>query len=232
MSNPSVERYEPPSSAPAPSETGLEVPVLGGTLGASLYTSPNPRAAIIVAFPSAIARLSSAERFAAHELAESGFTTLLVDLLLEDEDAVRTGAHVDVGLQSARLRWVTQWVATQPQWRHLPLGLVGVECCGAAALVATANDASFTLAVVIRGGNPDMAGRALVQSVLPTLFLVAPGDSLEMTAHQRAAGLFPQRALEIVPSQSRRFSEGPALDRATALSAAWFTRWLCPSFPT
>ncbi len=208
----------------------VEVPVARCNLGGLLFVPPNPRAAVIIAHPSGISRLSRRERFVAGSLACAGFTTLLVDLLTEEEDEVREGAHDDVPLLADRLLCAGRWLNSVGGAADLPLGYFGVGNGSAAALVATAIEPTGVLAVVSRGGRPDYAGASLLLTRVPTLFVVAGSDPHELSANRAACGLSPHRRLEVVPSSGGSFLEGEALDRVTTLSAAWFTHWLDPVF--
>lgn len=211
-------------------DRAVEVPAARSTLSALLYVPPQPRAAVIIAHPSGISRLSRRERFVAGSLARAGFTTLLIDLLTEEEDEVREGAHADVPLLADRLLCAARWLTTAPGGEGLPLGYFGVGTGAAAALVATAIEPSRVLALVSRGGRPDYAGASLLLTRVPSLFIVAGNDAHELAANRAACGLSPHRRLDVVPSAGGSFLEGEALDRVTTLSAAWFTHWLDPVF--
>ena len=211
-------------------DRAVEVPVAHCQLGGLMFVPPNPRAAVIVAHPSGISRLSRRERFVASSLARVGFTTLLVDLLTEEEDAVREGAHADVPLLADRLLCAGRWLATEGGAGDRPLGYLGVGNGAAAALVATAIEPNRVLAVVSRGGRPDYAGASLLLTRVPSLFIVTGNDAHELAANRAACGLSPHRRLDVVPSAGGSFLEGEALDRVTTLSAAWFAHWLDPIF--
>lgn len=209
----------------------VEVPVTRGTrLGALLYLPPSPRGAVIMAQPSGIGRLNRRERFIASSLARVGFLTLLVDLLTEEEDEVREGAHADVPLLADRLLATARWLGTYGASTRLPLGYLGVGAGAAAALVATAIEPQRVLAVVSRGGRPDYAGASLLLTRVPSLFIVTGADARELAANRAACGFATQRRLEVIPSPGGAFLESEALDRMTALSVAWFSHWLDPIF--
>ena len=160
----------------------VEVPLTRGSLGALLYVPPSPRGAVLIAQPSGIGRLSRQERFGAHSLARAGFTTLLVDLLTEEEDAVREGAHTDVPLLADRLLCAARWLGAMTR---LPLGYLGVGTAAVAALVAAATEPARVLAVVSRGSRPDHAGASLLLTRVPSLFIVAGNDPTETRRQSR-----------------------------------------------
>ena len=223
---------EPVTTAMRPpiDDRAVDVPVPLGNLGALMYLPPNPRGAIIIAHPSGIGRLSRRERFVAASFARAGFLTLLVDLLTEEEDAVREGAHGDVPLLADRLLATARWLGSYGASSRLPLGYLGVGTGAAAALVATAIEPKRVQAVVSRGSRPDYAGASLLLTRVPSLFIVDGRDAQELAANRAACGMSPYRRLEVVPSRGGRFTEGEALDRLAALSSAWFTHWLDPTF--
>jgi putative phosphoribosyl transferase len=211
-------------------DRSVEVPASRCSLGGLLYVPANPRAAVIIAQPSGISRLSRRERFVAASLARAGFTTLLIDLLTEEEDEVREGAHADVPLLADRLLCASRWLSTTGGADALPLGYFGVGNGSAAALVATAIEPNRVLALVSRGGRPDYAGASLLLTRVPSLFIVNGNDPHELAANRAACGLTPHRRMDVVPSVGGEFLEGEALDRVTTLSAAWFLHWLDPVF--
>ncbi|MDP1827076.1 MAG: hydrolase [Archangium sp.] len=214
---------EPTSSLDgAVDEQPVEVPVHHGKLGALLFLPAVCDAGVVFAHPSGIARLSRRERFVASALARAGFATLLVDLLTEDEDAVRKGAHEDLELLTERLLTAAFWLSAS---RRVPLGYLGVGTAAAAALVATAIEPGRARAVVSRGSRAGFADASLLTSPVPALFIVPAGPAGELAATSLLA---PRRRLEIVPATTADFAEGDALDRVTALSTAWFTQWLDP----
>lgn len=211
-------------------DRSVEVPASRCSLGGLLFVPPRPRAAVIIAQPSGISRLSRRERFVAGSLARAGFTTLLIDLLTEEEDEVREGAHADVPLLADRLLCAARWLTTTGGADALPLGYFGVGNGAAAALVATAIEPNRVLAMVSRGGRPDYAGASLLLTRVPSLFIVHGNDAHELAANRAACGMSPHRRLDVVASPGGAFLEGEAIDRVTTLSAAWFLHWLDPVF--
>lgn len=208
----------------------VDVPVARDVnVGALLYRPPTPRGAVIIAQPSGICRLNRRERFVAASLARVGFLTLLVDLLTEEEDEVREGAHTDVPLLADRLLSAARWLGAFGAGTRLPLGYLGVGSGAAAALVATAIEPHRVLAVVSRESRPDYAGASLLLTRVPSLFIVVGNDPKALAANRAACGQSPTRRLEIIPSLSNTLLEGEALDRMTSLSVKWFTHWLDPA---
>lgn len=209
----------------------VDVPVTRDvSVGALLYRPVKPRGAVIIAQPSGICRLNRRERFVASSLARVGFLTLLVDLLTEEEDEVREGAHGDVPLLADRLLGAARWFGAYGAGHRLPLGYLGVGSGAAAALVATAIEPHRVLAVVSRESRPDYAGASLLLTRVPSLFIVVGDDPKALAANRAACGLSPTRRLEVIPASNGPFLEGEALDRMTSLSVQWFSHWLDPMY--
>jgi putative phosphoribosyl transferase len=211
----------------------IDIPVAGDvSVGALMYRPPRPRGAVIIAQPSGICRLNRRERFVASSLARVGFLTLLVDLLTEEEDEVREGAHDDIPLLADRLLGVARWFGAYGAGGRLPMGYLGVGAGAAAALVATAIEPHRVLAVVSRESRPDYAGASLLLTRVPSLFIVVGDDPKALAANRAACGMSQTRKLEVIPAVQGTFLEAEAFDRITRLSAGWFSHWLDPVYAT
>jgi pimeloyl-ACP methyl ester carboxylesterase len=83
------------------------------------------------------------------------------------------------------------------------------------------------LAVVSRGGRPDLANAALRRVHAPTLLIVGGHDQHVLTLNENAAEKFvaPHR-IEVVPGATHLFEEPGALDRVSELAGGWFDRHL------
>ena len=209
-------------------ERWVHVALTQGRLGAVMHAPPSPRGAVLIGHPSGISRLSWRERFIARSLAHHGFFTLMVDLLTEEEDRLREGAHGNVALLAERILGCARWITAREVERPLPLGYLGVGAAAAGALVAAALAPELVGAVVCRGGRPDDAGASLLLTRVPLLFVVDGHDPVELAVNRGACSLSGNRQLEIVTSPGGAFREEEALDRVSALSAAWFGRWFEP----
>jgi putative phosphoribosyl transferase len=171
-------------------------------------------------------RHSPRNQFVAQQLNAAGLATLLFDLLTREEEAVdvRTAQHrFDISLLAERLVHATRWAIQEPSTHELRIGYFGSSTGGGAALVAAAELAHDTGAVVSRGGRPDLAGEALPRVQAPTLLIVGGEDDVVIDLNQRAlAQLRCEAQLEIVPGASHLFEEPGTLDRVAQLAADWF----------
>jgi len=160
----------------------------------------------------------------ARALNERGIATLLFDLLTPAEANDR-GNVFDIDLLSDRLEAATRWATTGEESAGLPVGLFGASTGAAAALVVAARLSAGIVAVVSRGGRPDLAGAALEQVTAPTLLIVGSEDPVVVEVNREAFGsLRCEKRLEVIPGAGHLFEEPGALERVAELAADWFLR--------
>ena len=112
----------------------------------------NPRAVVVFAHGSGSSRLSPRNAYVATVLHESGFGTLLFDLLTGQEDAVYDN-RFDIDLLAERLTAATEWLREQEGLADLHVGYFGASTGAAAALQASVRRQDVR-AIVSRGGRP------------------------------------------------------------------------------
>ncbi len=167
----------------------------------------------------------------AEVLRESGFGTLLMDLLTEEEERIdlRTREYrFDIARLGQRLVNAVDWLNAQPATSRLGAGLFGASTGAAAALIAAAERPSLVGAVVSRGGRPDLAGRAVLSRVsAPTLLIVGSLDVPVIEMNRRAMeDLSSTKQIEIVAGATHLFEEPGTLDQVARLACSWFARYL------
>jgi putative phosphoribosyl transferase len=177
-----------------------------------LAIAERPRGIVVFAHGSGSSRLSARNVAVADALNRDGISTLLFDLLT-DEEALDRSNVFDVALLAGRLIGATRWLSERPEARG-PIGYFGASTGAAAALLAAAELGDGISAVVSRGGRPDLARSALADVRAPTL--------LELN-EDAAARLTCAHALEVVEGATHLFEEQGALDRVASLAASWFT---------
>ena len=201
----------------------------GMVLQGDLRIPQNAGGIVVFAHGSGSSRLSPRNRFVAEVLVESGFGTLLVDLLTPGEEHDHAIVF-DVGLLARRLLEITRWVATREESRGHTIGYFGASTGAAAALVAAARSSLPIGAVVSRGGRPDLAGDWLGRVATPTLLLVGERDPVVLDLNRAAfARLSGEKRLEVIPGASHLFEERGTLEAAAAFAADWFGWFLDPS---
>src|SRR6266513_4683304 len=198
-----------------------------GFLEGMLELPPNARGVVLFAHGSGSSRLSPRNNFVAEKLREGGVGTLLVDLLMVEEEAVYE-TRFDIPLLTRRLATVAQWIAESRAASDLPLGLFGASTGAAAALRLAASDRQNIAAVVSRGGRPDLAGSAALQSVrVPTLLIVGAEDHAVVGLNRGASQeLRCEKELELIPGATHLFEEPGTLSRVAQLARRWFEHHL------
>ena len=184
---------------------------------------------ILFAHGSGSSRLSPRNRYVASVLNNSGFATLLFDLLTpeeEEHDTVTAHYRFNIPLLAGRMARATEWVAHYERTRQLALAYFGASTGAAAALVASATRTDIA-AIVSRGGRPDLAGEALPQVHAPTLLIVGGNDFEVIRLNQEAMRAMTAHCeLKLVPGATHLFEEPGALDQVTHLAADWFNIYL------
>jgi putative phosphoribosyl transferase len=211
-------------------QENVKIPAAGVLLEADIAV-PDPAAGLVpFAHGSGSSRHSTRNRYVAGELLGAGLATVLVDLLTPEEEQVdaRTGRlRFDVGLLSARLVALTDWLTDYKLTAGLGVGLFGASTGAAAALVAAAARPAPIQAVVSRGGRPDLAGEFLRRVHQPTLLIVGGRDATVLELNRNAMRQMPgETRLEIVPGATHLFEEPGALQQVARLARDFFTKHL------
>ncbi|HEV2906959.1 MAG TPA: alpha/beta family hydrolase [Actinomycetota bacterium] len=178
-------------------------------------------------------RFSPRNQQVAAELRKRGLGTLLMDLLTEEEERVDLGTaqlRFDIGLLTDRMTSVVEWLSLRGEAASTRIGLFGASTGAAAALVAASRRPDQVLAVVSRGGRPDLAHEVLPAVRAPTLLIVGERDEQVLELNRSAMGrMTAQDKLEIVPGATHLFEELGALHEVARLAGEWFSKYL-PSF--
>ena len=205
--------------------TSGEVAVIGN------LTSPSKARSIVVfAHGSGSSRFSPRNTRVAREINASGMSTLLIDLLTEEEEAtdMYSGEYrFNIDLLAKRLADATEWVVKNPATKNFAVGYFGASTGAAAALIAAAKLPEYVKAVVSRGGRPDLAGNYLPYVKAPTLLIVG-GDDVEVIELNREAReqMTAQTKIVIVPGATHLFEEPGKLEQVAKLAIDWFVQYL------
>ncbi|GAA2789518.1 dienelactone hydrolase family protein [Saccharopolyspora taberi] len=221
----------------------VEIKVAAGVLSGDLVVPPSAIAAVLFAHGSGSSRRSPRNRAVAEALQNAGFATLLLDLLTAEEARIddRTQElRFDIDLLTDRLATAVDWLDGWPATKGMPLGLFGASTGAAAALKTASQRPDRVVAVVSRGGRPDLSGEALSSVQAPTLLVVGGDDREVLELNRHAAKLLTSLPLtdvriEIVQHAGHLFEEPGALEKVSELASDWFRRYAGtprPSGPT
>jgi pimeloyl-ACP methyl ester carboxylesterase len=195
-------------------------------LAADLTAPEGATGVVAFAHGSGSGRHSPRNREVAKRLNDACLATLLLDLLTEREESVdrRTGElRFDIPLLARRMVAAIDWLESEPALARLSVGCFGASTGAAAALIAAARRPERVLAVVSRGGRPDLAGAQLASVAAPTLLIVGRADPVVLELNRQAQRHLPgETSLEIVEHAGHLFEEPEALARVAELARAWF----------
>lgn len=209
-------------------EHEVAVPAGPILLEGSLQLPSQPRGVVVFSHGSGSGRFSPRNRFVATQLQKLGLGTLLLDLLTQTEDR-DYGNRFDIDLLTQRLGHAVRFVRDHATTKTLPIGLFGASTGAASALRVAAAMSEDVLAVVSRGGRPDLAGPGVLEQVdVPTLLIVGGLDFevIKLNELARDALVQSERELVIIPGATHLFEESGMLDEVARIAAQWFIRHL------
>jgi putative phosphoribosyl transferase len=202
--------------------------------GTSTTVSP-ARGIVVFAHGSGSGRTSPRNVAVARTLQRSGYGTLLLDLLTDDEARVdeRTArVRFDIPLLARRVVAAVDAVRRSSHGAGSPIALFGASTGAAAALVAAAERPIAVAAVVARGGRPDLAGDALARVRAPALFIVGGADPEVLALNEDARRhLRSPNELAVIPGATHLFPEPGALEQVALLTRRFLDRVLPSAGP-
>ena len=211
-------------------ERAVRIPAGAIELEGNLGLVEGAEGVVLFAHGSGSGRSSPRNLYVARALRQAGLSTLLIDLLTAEEEAVdlRTGhLRFDIGLLAERLVGATGWLRNEPGTQNSRIGYFGASTGAGAALVAASERPDEVGAVVSRGGRPDLAGEALSRVEAPTLLIVGGSDLPVIGMNEEALErMHVDKRLEIVPGATHLFEEEGALEEVASLATSWFRRYL------
>jgi len=213
-------------------EQPVGIVVDSAQLDGNLSLPEDATGVVLFAHGSGSSRHSPRNRYVARALHKGGLGTLLMDLLTsaeEREDARTSRLRFDIDLLAGRVAAASAWLAGNPSTARLPLGYFGASTGAAAALVAAAERPDDVLAVVSRGGRPDLALPVLDRVRAPTMLIVGGADVPVIEMNREALKhLNVEKRLEVVPGATHLFEEPGALEEVACLARKWFQDHLKP----
>lgn len=190
------------------------------TLSGELTTVNNMKGLVIFAHGSGSNKLSPRNTYVAQELNKAGFSTLLFDLLSDQEAGNRQNVF-NIELQADRLTKATDWVISRFDHKNVPIAYFGSDTGAAAAFIAATKKTDSVYAIVSRGGRPDLAEEYLQKITTPTLLLVGATDSQTVTANKKAQKKLKQAKLVLIPNANHLFEEPGSLDEVVEYTLDW-----------
>lgn len=205
-------------------EKAVRIIGAGVTLNGDLALHKDAKGLVIFAHGSGSSRHSVRNKYVASVLRAHGLSTLLLDLLTEDESEW-TDKRFDIDLLAQRLTLAENWVKQQDETKQLAIGYFGSSTDAAAALQSAAELGNGIKAVVSRGGRPDLAKEHLPKVTAPTLLLVGGYDDGVIELNEQAYAILDcEKELTIIPGATHLFEEAGTLEQVAELAAQWFVK--------
>ncbi len=208
----------------------IYIPLKEVELGGELNLPPGATSLILFAHGSGSSRHSPRNQYVARTLEQRHLGTVLIDLLMPEEEAIddRTAEYrFDIPMLARRVVAIVDWLRLRKETASLPIGLFGASTGGGAALIAAAERPREVAAVVSRGGRPDLADAALPKVITPTLLIVGGFDEPVIKMNRDAMKqMRGEVKLEIVPGATHLFEEPGTLERVAELAGTWFAQHL------
>lgn len=208
-----------------PIDLAVMIPTSESVIEGDWSVPLHPKGVVILANGTGNSRFNRRNREAAQHLYDSGYATLLLDLLTpgEEREDILTGVfQSNIDLMASRLIAAAHWVK-QSEGGGLPLGYMTSGVASGAAVVASVREPELVDALVFRGGRPDLGGISLHKLLTPSLFIVGGADhtvfELNRWALRRIRG---EGKIAIVPGASHLFEETGALEQMCTLAIRWF----------
>jgi putative phosphoribosyl transferase len=204
-------------------EQPVTIAMQGLALSGVLGLPSRAKGMVLFAHGSGSGRFSPRNRFVAHHLQGGRLATMLVDLLMTDEEEDRRNVF-DIDLLADRVLMASAWLRENAATTHLPLGYFGASTGAGAALQAAARARFPVGAIVSRGGRPDLAESYLPQVTAPTLLLVGAEDRPVIEMNERAYRLLRcPKQLTIIPGATHLFQEPGTLEQVAEQALKWFS---------
>ena len=206
-------------------QRSLSIPVNGISVPGDLTLCYPVNKLVIFAHGSGSSRKSVRNRSVAMALNKRGISTLLFDLLSEEE-AASIPNRFNIPKLTRRLISATNWILQQKEIKGASIGYFGAST-GAAAALAASIECPDVSTVVARGGRPDLAMHELHQITIPVLLIVGENDSDVYTLNQKAYALLKgKKELISIPGASHLFEEKGTLEKVIDIAGMWFGKQL------
>jgi putative phosphoribosyl transferase len=197
----------------------------------SLMIPDNSKGLVIFAHGSGSGRYSPRNQYVSQVLNNDGLSTLLIDLLTEEEekiDVLTKEYRFDIELLAYRLISVTDWLTKQDNTKNMILGYFGASTGAAAALIAADKKPENISAIVSRGGRVDLSYNytSLKSINCPTLFIVGEKDNQVIEWNQQVLDRHLMNVIKkkmiVISGAGHLFEEPGKMEEIAKKASGWF----------
>lgn len=200
----------------------IGIPLSSVILKGDIVIPENAIGIVVFSHGSGSSRFSPRNKMVGELIQQHGMGTLLLDLLTEKEDQIYEN-RFDIDLLVSRLIEVTEWLMQNKVTKELPIAYFGASTGAASALRAAAYFGNKIMAVVSRGGRPDLALNALPLVTAPTLLIVGQLDVPVIQMNKQAFDqLHCVKEMKIIPGASHLFEEPGKLMEVADMAIEWY----------
>ena len=205
----------------------IQIPAWNVSLPGELVLPNKAKGVVVFSHGSGSSRFSPRNSYVAKVFHKRNLGTVLIDLLTQQEGVIYEH-RFDIDLLTDRLASVVHWLKNQELTEGLNIGLFGSSTGAASALKVASRMPEDIMAIVSRGGRPDLAGPALKSVKTPVLFIVGALDETVLQINRQTYASLQQndKDLHIVPGATHLFEEPGKLDVVAQMAAEWFEQYL------
>jgi putative phosphoribosyl transferase len=218
-------------------EDTIRIPISNEFIEGNLNIISKSDKIVIFAHGSGSGRHSPRNKYVSRVLNKYGISTLLVDLLTENEeriDDITAEYRFNIPLLADRLVLVTEYVLNfyKQKGKVEGIGYFGASTGAAAALIAAEKMKNMVKAVVSRGGRVDLASQytSIEHIVCPILFIIGENDlpviNWNKDVMDNQIPNVKAKKIIIIPGASHLFEEKGKLEEVARYAADWFKKYL------
>jgi putative phosphoribosyl transferase len=192
-----------------------------------LSLSSGSKAIIILVHGSNSSMLSARNLLIARNLNNNGISTLLVDLLTENEKIQEyeyRNLNFNIEFLTNRLILITNWVLRNPKTKNLSIGYIGSSTGATAALIASTR-ISKIVAIVCRGGRTDLIDEQILNRVKAHVLLIVGERDLNAIASNKKfykkLNKVGSKRMVIVSAASHLFEESGKIEEVSNILNEW-----------
>ncbi len=203
------------------------IPIKPGTsIKGNLKINPDSKHVILFAHGSGSGRFSPRNNYVADLLDKENFSTLLIDLLTEDEqkkDQVTMEFRFDIPHLTRRIISTVKWLHNDERTQHLKTGFYGASTGASAAFWAAAEIKDAVFSIVSRGGRVDLAKHVAHDIRAPVLLIVGSRDPDILRLNEEFLDMLEvKKYLHVVSGATHLFEEEGALEEVAQKTVQWF----------
>ena len=200
----------------------VSIPAASGAVDGVLWLPDDPVGIILLADGRSGYRVRPPIDYVGTVLRNARLGTFWLDLAAHRRESGQAGGDLDMLAQ--QLEAACDWLEQHSAARDTPVGLFGAGTGVAAVLQLAARLGQRVFAVVLRGGQPDMAGHYCLPHVhAPTLLIAGSLDERTVGINRAVySALRCKKRIEVIPGATHSFEEPGSPEVVARLARGWY----------